>query len=247
MEYKGGTSWYDYEKGHYVSKKRIYSDFYCSLDEWRNLGRGKENFMYQLRSKLVAHGLITKEEHEDVGQTYLRKNEDTGKFETAKLWDGTIEYKLSFDRTGRRDGLETENYSAHIIKEAIKLITRRDAEVEFFSWKGTIDHVEISFPGCEMPNIIVLIDAYCPSSTNDTLIGCIDAIYESLYNKKLKRWYEEDLAEFYNQDYDRIYTKSLVNENKEYTEWEGKTYWKEIFKKKKYREYTHYGHISYKK
>lgn len=48
MKFKGGKSWYDTNSQEWKYQPRIYTDFYCSLKEWANLGKGKDNFMYQV-------------------------------------------------------------------------------------------------------------------------------------------------------------------------------------------------------
>ena len=68
-------------------------------------------------------------------------------------------------------------------------MTHLDADVAFYSWKGTIDHVEITFGSYEedyLPNIIVLFDSYADSSTNKILIRCMDALYFTLKGMKYK-------------------------------------------------------------
>lgn len=246
MKYKYGKYMFDKNMRENIYIPRIYTDFYCSLDEWRNLGKGKENFMYQLRSHIVSENLMNDKSHCETWEDYIddkfllkRKNQsqlsvfnefidvpeyianetDYNKINTylrdgVKVDDklrlkfkhpnGLWLYELSFDRTGRRDDLESEIYSAEIIKHVIKFITHKDADVEFFSWKGTIDHVEISFNNCEMPNIIVLIDSYEASSTNRTLIHCVDAIYKTLRNKA-SFYYDDYHKPYYNNEWDKIF------------------------------------------
>ena len=54
MKFKGGKSHYDQAKAAWIYEPRVYTDFYCSLAEWSNLGNGKENFMYQVRNYVSA-------------------------------------------------------------------------------------------------------------------------------------------------------------------------------------------------
>ena len=264
MKYKYGKYYFDQESQEKKYIPRIYTDFYCSLDEWTNLGRGKDNFMRQLRSKIVDDGLLNDEQHKYIkyyiskdrkkiyDESDIERNINIDKvkekvskeinkilgFNPKELFNDITEkefnnyiteneltlldkpmyfdnnglklYRLSFDRVGRRDGLDTEIYSANIIKHVIKYITHKDANVEFYSWKGTIDHIEISFDNCEMPNIIVLIDSYCNSSTNRTLIHCIDAIYKTLKNKA-NFYYEQYHKKYYNNNWDKIFNYSEEN------------------------------------
>lgn len=225
MKYTGGKSCYDTEQRKWIYSPRIYTDFYCSISEWNNLGKGKNNFIYQVRSAIVdLFGM--KSEGKIILQNGLKVN------------------KLSFNRTGRRDGLETEKFSADIIRYAIKLITHRDADVEFFSWKGTIDHIEISFKGTVMPNIIVIVDEYGISSTNRTLKDCIDAIYDTL-KIKIHENYERYYAKYFNMDYDIIYYKSLESAAGNYNWAEGLWIWKDCFFAKKNRRYDRYGGLTY--
>jgi len=222
MKYTGGKSWFDKSTQEWKHNPRVYTNFYCSLKEWSNLGRGKHHFMYQLRER-IAEKIFFKYESEK--QYYCNK-------------EGNVEsYKLSFDRTGRRDGLYTEEYSAEIIKETIKLITNREAQVDFYSWKGTIDHIEVSFPDVKsMPNIICLIDEYSGSSTNRTLIFVIDCIYKVLGWKTIE-WYDRYLEKFYNKDYDFVFLNPN-NERDIYQEWEDKTMWKDMIMKTSNRIYN---------
>lgn len=218
MKYKYGKHYFDPESNKMQYIPRIYTDFYCSIDEWTNLGRGKENFMYQLRSKIVEDGLMG----------------DCNDYKRSKTGNGLNLYKISLNRTGRRDRLNGEIYSANIIKHVIKYITHKDANVEFYSWKGQIDHVEISFDNCEMPNIIVLIDSYSASSTNRTLIHCIDAIYKTLKNKA-SFYYDVYHKQYYNNNYDKIfnYSEDCLTYNKEYYPWN------DTYRMKKDRTYDH--------
>ena len=149
MQYTGGKSYFNIVTQEWKSNPRVYTNFYCSLSEWANLGRGKENFMYQVRSHIVDLYGYPKDRRTELEKWKVNRNEC--KFNTK---NGLTLNKLSFDRGGRRDSLEGEKYSAWIIKETIKLITNREANVEFYSWKGTVDHIEISFPDTQMPNII---------------------------------------------------------------------------------------------
>lgn len=239
MKYKGGKSWYDSDSQEWKYQPRIYTDFYCSLSEWNQLGSGKDNFMYQVRSAIV-----------DILGYPEDKRTETEKWKVSRdefkiqLKNGLIVNKLSFDRGGRRDSLEGEKYSAWIVKNVINLITHRKAEVEFFSWKGTIDHIEISFPEAKMPNIIILVDEYCESSTNRTLIDCIDAIYKTLHDKTTE-WYDKKLYQYYNSDWDRIFYCSTEDISKEYLDWKHLWMWNDVFKKKEDRKYDNVT-ISYK-
>lgn len=239
MKYIGGKSCYDTDEQKWIYRPRVYTDFYCSMAEWSNLGKGKDNFIYQVRSAIVdLFGMKASERSE---------RDENGKIiytDKMKLKNGLIINRLSFDRTGRRDGLETEKYSADIIKYAIKLITHRDAEVEFFSWKGTIDHIEISFTGTVMPNIIILVDEYGISSTNRTLKDCIDAIYDTL-KIKIHENYERYYAKYFNKDYDIIYYKSLEDANCDYSWARDLWIWKDCFFTKKNRRYNRYGSLTY--
>lgn len=218
MKYKYGKQYFDQVSREMKYIPRIYTDFYCSLKEWLNLGRGKENFMYQLRSKIVEDGLMG----------------DCNGCERSKSENGLNLYKISFNRTGRRDGLNSEIYSANIVKNVIKYITHKDADVEFYSWKGTIDHIEISFGNCEMPNIIVLIDSYSNSSTNRTLIHCIDAIYKTLRNKA-SFYYEQYHKQHYNKDWDKIFNYSEDNLCYDKSQYQ----WYDTYRMKSDRRYNH--------
>ena len=241
MKYTGGKSYFNKVTQEWKSNPRVYTNFYCSLSEWANLGRGKENFMYQVRSRIVDLYGYPEDKRTELEKWKVNRNE-----EKITLKNGLTLNKLSFDRGGRRDSLEGEKYSAWIIKEAIKLITNRDANVEFYSWKGTIDHIEISFPNTAMPNIICLIDDYCCSSTNKILIFIIDCIYKTL-NNKISVWYDRYLNKYYNEDYDIIYLKpDSEHTSGEYLVWNDKTQWKDIIKLKSNRIITNHTNISYK-
>lgn len=242
MKYKGGKSWYDNVAQEWKYQPRIYTDFYCSLSEWAKLGNGKDNFMYQVRSAIVdIWG------YPDDKRTELEKIKVDRREYKYTLENGLVLNKLSFDRGGRRDSLEGEKYSAWIIQKTIKLITHRDCEVEFFSWKGIIDHIEIVFPETKMPNIIILVDEYSMSSTNYTLIKCIDSIYNTL-KYKTTEWYDNYLYQYFNNDYDIIFYISREDDLGTYIEWQNKWMWKEIIYPKSQRKYIgqHKVQISYK-
>lgn len=253
MKYKNGKSWYDTTSQEWKYQPRIYTNFYCSLQEWANLGRGKENFMYQVRSAIVDLFDIEPSKlpiYDD--KKHNGGSEIIGYTSKITLHNGLVLNKLSFNRCGIQDGLEGEQYSADIVKHAIKLITNRDAEVEFYSWKGTIDHIEITFPNLRMPNIILLLDI--PSgdnSTNDILIKCINAIYDVL-NAKTTQWYDKYLHLYFNNDFDMIFYGGISDSNGyhygHYSKWANKWEWKDrIFPKTK-RTYNDYANIkiSYK-
>ena len=240
MQYIGGKSYFNIVTQEWKSNPRVYTNFYCSLSEWANLGRGKENFMYQVRSHIVDLYGYPKDKRTELEKWKVNRNEC--KF-NAK--NGMTLNKLSFDRGGRRDSLEGEKYSAWIIKETIKLITNREANVEFYSWKGTVDHIEISFPDTQMPNIICLVDEYS-GSTNKTLIFIIDCIYRTL-NNKTTVWYDRYLYKFYNDNYDIVYLKpDSEHATCEYQDWIGKSQWKDIIKLKSNRTYLDDTKITYK-
>ena len=230
MKYTGGKALYDPIKEEWVNNPRKYYNFYCSLTEWLNLNRGKSNFMYQLRDKIARDGNI---------KTHSYYCDENGKY---------LGPKLSLDRTGRRDGTETEEYSASIIKAVIKEMTNRDANVDFHSWKGNVWHVEIEFPGAEMPNIIVLLDKgdSC-TSTNGILIACMDAIYKTLRNKTYFS-YESRLKKYYNSDWDIIDTNYLRGDisGSCYYSMKDICGWDSQFKQKKNRKYDYAGVLSYK-
>lgn len=241
MKYIGGQSHYNKMTQEWISNPRVYTNFYCSLNEWATLGRGKENFMYQVRSKIVDLYGYPEDKRTELEKLKVERNESK-----IKLKNGLIVNKLSFDRGGRRDSLEGEKYSAWILKNTIKLITNRDCDVEFYSWKGTIDHIEIHFINTELPNIICLIDDYCCSSTNKILIFCIDCIYKTLANKTTI-WYERYLNKYYNENYDIIYLKpDSEHMSGNYLIWKGKAQWKDIIKLKTNRVINHKVNISYK-
>lgn len=241
MKYTGGRSYFNKVTQEWKSFPRVYTNFYCSLSEWFNLGRGKENFMYQVRSHIVDLYGYPEDKRTELEKCKVKRDEF--KF---KLKNGLTLNKLSFDRGGRRDSLEGEKYSAWIISEAIKLITNRECKVEFYSWKGTIDHIEINFPGASVPNIICLIDDYCCSSTNKTLIFIIDCIYKTL-GHKLTVWYDRYLYKFYNENYDIVYLKpDSEHSSGEYVGWQRKSQWKDIIKPKANRIITNKTNISYK-
>lgn len=229
MKFKGGKSHYDQAKAAWIYEPRVYTDFYCSLAEWSNLGNGKENFMYQVRNYVAA-----------------KRNDLWESADWQQLKNGLKLRKISLDRTGRRDDLSGEIYSAEIIKEVILAITHKEAKVEFYSWKGNIDHVEITFENCHMPNIIVLVGDN-GGSTNYTLIKCIDCIYSTL-SAKLTDYYDNYLNKMYNNDYDRVYyVGAKYNSVYTYDKWKYTWRWEDTFKKKTDRVYDRYNvSIDYK-
>ena len=240
MKYKGGKSWYDKSVQEWKYEPRVYTDFYCSISEWDKLGKGKDNFMYQVRSAIVD--ILGYPEDKRTELEKIKVSRDKCKI---KLTNGLIVNKLSFDRGGRRDSLEGEKYSAWIIKNVIKLITHRNADVEFYSWKGTVDHIEITFHNTSMPNIIILVDEYC-GSTNKELISCIDCIYNTL-KAKLHPSYESKLMHYFNNNFDIVYYISTENAQHEYDDWKGLWMWKDIIFPKSNRKYIgqHKINISY--
>lgn len=240
MKYIGGKSYFNKVTQEWKNNPRVYTNFYCSLSEWANLGRGKDNFMYQVRSHIIdLYG------YPEDNRTLLEKSKVDRNECKITLKNGLTLNKLSFDRGGRRDSLEGEKYSAWIIKETIRLITNREANVEFYSWEGIVDHIEISFPNTSMPNIICIIDEYC-GSTNKTLMFIIDCIYKTL-NNKITVWYDRYLNKYYNDNYDIVYLKpDTEHASSEYYEWENKSQWKDIIKLKSNRVITNHTKISYK-
>ena len=229
---------------------RVYSNFYCSLSEWYQLGKDKENFMYQVRSEIVNRfGL----EFDKIGvdESKLWVSNDTTVYDyDDRVYApcGLALNKLSFDIHGRRDELDGEIYSAWIVERTIELITHRQSKVEFFSWKGNLDHIEISFPEREMPNIIVLTDVPGGDcSTNKALIACMDAIYHTLSCKTTVE-YDKYLRMFFNDEYDYVFYKCdyFYGCNSDYYhEWHGKWKWKDCIKARELRFYDHYGTLHY--
>ena len=205
---------WDNENNKYIFYPRIYSDFYCSLTEWKKLGREKDNFMYQIREKIAK----------DFPELC---NEQNYKY-------GYKQQIPSLDRTGIRDSTYSAIYSAKIIKKAIELITHKEAKVLFDCHKGAINFVIISFPDYEMPNIIVIIDEYSCSSTNYTLIKCIDAIYKTLQDK-LTDWYTNYLHKLYNTNYDRYFYVSREDDIGDWKQFKGLCNWNDVFHKKNER------------
>jgi len=241
MKYTGGKSYFNKVTQEWTNNPRVYTNFYCSLGEWATLGRGKENFMYQLRSYIVDLYGYPKD-----NRTPLEKFKAVRDEHKIILKNGLVVNKLSFDRGGRRDSLSGEKYSAWIIKNVIKIMTDRDAEVEFYSWKGTVDHIEISFPNSTMPNIICLIDEYGSSSTNKTLIFCINCIYRTL-NNKLTQYYDKYLYKYYNENYDIVYLKPDSEHSMGvYASWKGIYEWEDMIKPKANRIISQHTNISYK-
>jgi hypothetical protein len=47
MKYTGGKSWFNKSTQEWEYMPRAYTDFYCSIKEWHNLGRGRLNFIAQ--------------------------------------------------------------------------------------------------------------------------------------------------------------------------------------------------------
>lgn len=204
---------WDKQNNKYIFYPRVYSDFYCSLVEWEKLGRGKDSFMYQVREKIANDCPELCNEH-----CYRHNGCDCKRIP-------------SLDRTGIRDSIDSAIYSGKIIKMVIKLITHKEAKVLFDCHKGAIKFVIISFPDYEMPNIIVIIDEYGASSTNYTLIKCIDAIYKTLQDK-LTDWYSNYLHKFYNTNYDRYFYMSREDSIGDWTQFKGLWNWKDVFHKK---------------
>ena len=100
---------WDNENNKYIFYPRIYSDFYCSLTEWKKLGREKDNFMYQIREKIAK-------DFPELCDDYNYKG-------------GCKQQIPSLDRTGIRDSTYSAIYSAKIIKKAIELIKENNIDL----------------------------------------------------------------------------------------------------------------------
>lgn len=215
MKYSTIKSYYNKRTGKKELAHRVYNDFFCTIPEW-TLFKDKENFMYQLRKH------ISKRVKDKYPDQYRADSEEC----------------VSLDRTGRRDFTTTEVYSAYIIQQVIKEMTHRHAVVEFYSWKGNIDHVEITFPNSKMPNIIVLFYEYGGlNSTNYTIIECMNAIYDILMTKTTE-YYDNNLTSYFNTNYDIICYKSRSNDLHPYLHWRNQWQEKERIRMTKYRTYT---------
>lgn len=186
------------------SKRKIYTDFYCSLTEWDKLRRPE-------RLKLIYQCLGTVDfANKGVEYEYFDEDPDTG--EKFINWD----QGFYFDKDEAPERVINNIFFEGVIEK----ITHREVKVNvLYEGNSTLDHVKIVFPNTNMPNIIVLFDftdhvLYMSESGSgyglgENLLGeylliCLNAIYKTL-NDKTTDWYEKKLMKFYNKDYDRIY------------------------------------------
>lgn len=236
MKFTGGKSKFDPTTGKWISSPRIYTDFHCSIDEWTKLGNGRKYFMYQLRSFIA----------EKYGY----------KTEKRELENGLNVNRLSF----KRDDGEHSKYSADIVRLVIKEITNREPEVNFYAYEGMIDHIEVSFPGREIPNIVLLVREY-GGSTNSILIECVRRIYDLLRDKtNTTGWFNKENLKYFNQEYDNVCLYYGIDETTEGYDYQDIFRWRKNvyggptliyttpeFLPKKYRRYDCRGGISYSK
>lgn len=221
MKFKGGKSYFNTEKMTWEYEPRIYTNFYCSLYEWGKLNRGKENFVNQLLDKV-----------------------------RSKLNNGKIPTEVDeFEFTNINDGIHDEEnvtsvYCNNLMQEVIKEMTGRDSEVIVVT-SGCWDilHVEITFPGTSMPNIIVLID-YDYLLNYTWVLKCIRGVYDTLSLKTTHR-YERDLQKWFNSDYDRLYITNIDSSSGVYGKWYRCYEWEKQFQPKKNRGYCDSGVLDY--
>lgn len=183
MKYTGGKSRRDPVTGEWISNPRVYTDFHCSLKEWKNLNRGKKNLVNQAMKSLVYQQVI---------KNPIYSTDINGKF------------YLFFDKDIDGDYSKSD-YSSSIIKEVIKLVTGLSCNVEFYSWKQSVDHIEIEVIGGEkrLPNIVVLFDIF-ELSEEETIIKCLDAVYSTLNCLKYNS-FNVYYRPYFNNNYDFIF------------------------------------------
>lgn len=176
MKFTGGNSYYVADEKQWKSNPRIYTDFHCNLNEWKNLSKGKYYFVAQLLNKVAEERKLS--------------------YNIVELKNG-IQYKnIIFN-----DELQDEN----IIHDCIKLVTKAETEViiSHHSDDLYIDVQQIYFKDYKgsMP-MIRFSDSYIVGETDyiKLIAVILDAIYMTLGNKKYsgyKYYYEK----YYNSNY----------------------------------------------
>ena len=177
MKYTGGKSWFNKSTQEWEYMPRAYTDFYCSIKEWHNLGRGRLNFIAQAISCAL-------DEPVDNLEMYFSNSKDRAK----------IISHIIFLITHRRP--KVTDYWEDEIKDKDYIIEKSDhIEIEFPGLK--VPNIIILYDIFE-PNR--------SNGFYDTVIDCVDCLYKILELKTLD-YYDNYLYQFFNNDYDYVFFK----------------------------------------
>jgi hypothetical protein len=222
MEFTGGKSRRDPVTGEWISNPRVYTDFHCSLKEWKNLNRGRLNFINQLLQEIWYDESVNKEDF-----NFIHPIEDK------------IPYPV-FSEIPEKDG--------KIISYCIQRVTGLKSKCYVNTYysessQGSIDNVIVEFDNYDkniLPNIVILIDAYNPEPEPDVIKMTLDAVYQAVKNFKYES-FNKYYKPYYNNNYDLI-----INNVKDKTSIYYNTYhFPDIFRPKNSRKINRKNQISW--
>ena len=186
MEFTGGKSRRDPATGEWISNPRVYTDFHCSLKEWKNLNRGQLNFINQLLQEIWYDESLNKEDF-----NFIHPIEDK------------IPYPV-FSEISEKDG----NIISYCIQRVTGLKSKCYVNTYYSeSSQGSIDNVIVEFDNYDkniLPNIVILIDDYNPEPEPDVIKMTLDAVYQSVKNFKYES-FNKYYKPYYNNNYDLIF------------------------------------------
>ncbi len=223
MEFTGGKSRRDPVTGEWIYSPRIYTDFYCTLKEWKNLNRGQINFINQLLCEIWSDESLNKEDFNFI----------------HPIEEDKIPYPV-FSEIPEEDG--------NIISYCIQRVTglKSKCYVNFYgseSSQGSIDNVIVEFYNYDkniLPNIVILIDDYNPEPEPDVIKMTLDAVYQAVKNFKYES-FNKYYKPYYNNNYDLI-----INNVKDKTSIYYNTYhFPDIFRPKNSRKINRKNQISW--
>lgn len=192
MKFSGGISQYEASTGKWIYSPRNYTDFHCTLKEWKNLNRGQINFINQLLCEIWYDESLNKE---DFNFIHPYKEEDKTPYPF-------------FSEIPEKDG----NIISYCIQRVTGLKTK--CYVNFYDsdmYGGILDNVIIEFDNYDkniLPNIIVLIDddVYVKKEIQGVIKMILDAVYQTIKNfeyESFNKYYKP----YYNNNYDLIFNK----------------------------------------
>ena len=232
MKFSGGISQYEASTGKWIYSPRNYTDFHCTLKEWKNLNRGKTNLINQLLQYLAQQDFLECENK-------LIREETTGKFIFVPN-KGYLKYDIDIDG----DFSLSENFS-NIIKYVIKYVTGLSCTASLYSWKTYVDHIVIEFSYTEnkLPNIVILIDrGFCETANLEPIgiiITCLEAVYQTIKDLNYEK-FDKYLKQYYNNNYDRIF-----NYSHKYSDYYGLYQWPDFYRLKEKRKQEYRADIKY--
>lgn len=223
MKFYGGISQYEASTGKWIYSPRVYTDFHCTLKEWKNLNRGQLNFINQLLQEIWYDESVNKDDFQFIQPLEEDKIPFPVFIDNPVIDGNIISYCIQ-----RVTGLKSKCYVNTYYSE---------------SSQGSIDNVIVEFDNYDkniLPNIVILIDDYNPEPETDVIKMTLDAVYQAVKNFKYES-FNKYYKPYYNNNYDLI-----INNVKDKTSIYYNTYhFPYIFRPKKSRKINRKNQISW--